>query len=195
METLYQIHIDLMIYSYFPKDTLSVNFIFVGKVEQCLGTSSIWNIFVTDAELKSTHTLMGFGVHCVLICIVELSQHYASIKKVLTIKTQCEAFTFITSRQKCAILLQNCQENIYYFERHTTVKSSTNPFSIPFSSLSLPFSNTWFLLHYPSPHPQSFFQNLHIYELYPFTIVKPLSFPPLSTWIPNTTWLIYFKQN
>ncbi len=126
------------------------------------------------------------------ICNVELSQHYASIKNVLS---KCEAYNFVTNRrkyaillhillqternvqycytyivtdrnmqycytfcfkqtemcnivthfvtnrQKCAILLhillQTCQESIYYFEWYIPVKSSANPFSVPFS---IPFS-------------------------------------------------------
>ncbi len=40
MEKLYQTHINLMIFSIFLKDTLSVSFTFAGKVQQCLVTGS-----------------------------------------------------------------------------------------------------------------------------------------------------------
>ncbi len=56
-------------------------------------------------------------------------------KTVLTTTTNCGAYNFPTNRQKCAIFLQTCQGNIYYFERHITVESSTNPFSVLFSTL------------------------------------------------------------
>ncbi len=59
-----------------------------------------------------------------------------ALKKVLS---KCEAYNVFTNRQKCAILLhillQTCQENIYNFERHITLNSSTNPFSVLFSIL------------------------------------------------------------
>ncbi len=48
----------MIFFSFFPKDTLSVSFSFAGIVQQCLVTGSKWNILVTDAELKSTHTLI-----------------------------------------------------------------------------------------------------------------------------------------
>ncbi len=44
---------NLIIFFFFPKCTLSVNFTFAGKVQQCLVTGSKWNIFVTDPQLKS----------------------------------------------------------------------------------------------------------------------------------------------
>ncbi len=44
--------------SFFPKETLFVRFTFAGKVQQGLVTGSKWNISVTNAELKSTNTLM-----------------------------------------------------------------------------------------------------------------------------------------
>ncbi len=47
---------------------------------------------------------------------------------------------------KHIILLQTCQENIYYFERHITVKSSTNLFSV---LCSIPFSSPVCLLVTP----------------------------------------------
>ncbi len=50
---------------FFPKDTISVNFTFAAKVQQCLVTGSKWNIFLTNTELKSINTLMWFCVHCV----------------------------------------------------------------------------------------------------------------------------------
>ncbi len=39
MEKLYQTHINLMIFFFFPKDTL-VSFTFAGKVQECLVTGS-----------------------------------------------------------------------------------------------------------------------------------------------------------
>ncbi len=39
-----------------------------------------------------------------------------------------------------------CQEKIYYFERHITIKSSINAFSVPFS---IPFSSPVCLLEIP----------------------------------------------
>ncbi len=39
-DKLYQIHINLMIFFFFSKDTLSVSFTFAGKVQQCLVTGS-----------------------------------------------------------------------------------------------------------------------------------------------------------
>ncbi len=45
----YQIHINLIIFSFFPEYTLSVSFRFAGKVQQCLVTGFKWNIFVTNS--------------------------------------------------------------------------------------------------------------------------------------------------
>ncbi len=56
MEKLYQTHINLMIFTFLLKDTLSVSFNFDGKVQQCLVTGSKWNIFVNKSHLKSTCT-------------------------------------------------------------------------------------------------------------------------------------------
>ncbi len=72
----------MIFFSFFLKDTLSVSFSFAGIFQQCLVTGSKWNILVTDAEPKSTH----FDLILCSLCVnlhVELSQHYASIKKVL----------------------------------------------------------------------------------------------------------------
>ncbi len=85
----------------------------------------------------------------VSICNVELSQHYASIKKVLS---KYELLQTDRNMQTYAILLhillQTCQGNIYYFERHITVNFLTNPFSVLFS---IQFSSPVRLLVNPMP--------------------------------------------
>ncbi len=58
MEKLYPTLINLMIcFFFFP-----VSFTFARKVQQCLVTGSKWNIFVTDAELKSGITEGWIGL-------------------------------------------------------------------------------------------------------------------------------------
>ncbi len=63
------------------------------------------------AEINYAHFDVMY-VHCVSIYNNELSQHYASTKKVLQM-------WIVTNIQKYAhllhILLHTCQENIYYF--------------------------------------------------------------------------------
>ncbi len=50
-------------------------------------------------------------------------------------------YNFATKKQKCTILLQMCQEDIYYFERNITVVFKQSIFHSVFWS-SPPFSNT-----------------------------------------------------
>ncbi len=114
------------------------------------------------------------------ICNVELSQHYASIKKILS---KCEASNFVTNRQKCVtllhILLQTCQ-GTYIILKDISVKSSTNPFSVLFS---IPFSSPVRLLVIPlwPGYPAAFYpQTLHIS-------------PGYCPWFPDTahkSWLL-----
>ncbi len=89
------------------------------------------NIFVTDPELKSTCT--HFDVIFSFVCQFAM----LNFPRIMQALKKCSP-NVNCYKQKYAILLhillQTCQLNIDYFERHITVKSSTNPFSVPFSS-------------------------------------------------------------
>ncbi len=97
-------------------------------------------IFVIDAELKSTHILMILYFHYVTISNVELSQHYASIKRY---SPNVKHIILLQTERKVLFCDTFCQENIYYFVRHITVKYLSNPFSVP---SSIPFSSLVHLL-------------------------------------------------
>ncbi len=60
MKYLYQSHIDLMIFLFFsPKDTLCISFTFAGKVQQCLITVLLLNIYLNQkfrVRWDSTHS-------------------------------------------------------------------------------------------------------------------------------------------
>ncbi len=92
------IHKPSRLFFIFPKDTLSVSFTFTGKVQQCLVTGSKWNIFVTDPVLKSTCTHCDVMCSLCAICNVELSQHFANIKKVIS---KCEILQTHRNMQLC----------------------------------------------------------------------------------------------
>ncbi len=117
-----------------------------GKVQQCLVTGSKWNKCVTDTELKSRCThLDAILVHCVPIYNVELSQHDASIEKVLQMWSIYFCYKQTETCNLVHILLQTCQENIYYFERHHNQVFNQSIFHSIVHSVfqtSLPFSNT-----------------------------------------------------
>ncbi len=120
IEKLYQTYINLMIFSSFPFDTLSLIFTFAGKVQQCLVTGSKWicYLLLILSWNQHAHTMIWFCVHCVSICNVELFEHYASIKKVLL---KCEAYNFVTDRnmQFCYTLFTNLSgEHILFWKKY-----------------------------------------------------------------------------
>ncbi len=90
-------------------------------------------------------------------CWTEINTHFDVILCTLCVNFHCWAFPALCKHYKCVhnkeqlwgilqtdingvILLQSCLENLYYFERHVTVKYSTNPFSIPHVPFFVPFS-------------------------------------------------------
>ncbi len=75
--------------------------------------------------------------------------NFPSIMQALKRYFECKAYHFVTNIKKCTICYTFCYKvvtklykNIYYFEKHITVKSSTNLFFHSVFQSSLPFSNT-----------------------------------------------------
>ncbi len=130
MERLYLTHINIIMFPFSLKiHFLSVSLL-LGKFNNVLSQAPNEIYLLLMLNWNQQH----FDVIVCSLCVNLPCWTFPALCKHYKVLSKCKAYNFVTNRQKCTILLQTCVVNVFYFERHITVKSSTNPFSVPFSS-------------------------------------------------------------